>query len=236
MDIAQIRKDNMLALVGDFRTQAEFAKKIDKPPSYISQIKKGMDKHGKRITMGHDVARDIEKALNLPFGWMDRQHNAISIQNQFNNNGYVGGSVNQSTANHYSINHDADSLLEIGFYPNANFNENQQSLYVTKQLFSANARQMVATVMSDDFMQPIIKEKVVVIADTSQATGLIYSGKIYLLNMGGLLICRYLQQLSGNRMKVFSQRDELGDTLDMADFERDYHIVGRVVWQAGFVE
>lgn len=98
MDIAEIRKENMLSLLEGYKTQAEFADLVGTEPAYISQLKKGVKKTGERITMGDSLARGIETALNLPYGWMDKQNNT-TIHNQFNNSGYVGGSVNQSVIN-----------------------------------------------------------------------------------------------------------------------------------------
>lgn len=98
MDIAEIRKENMLSLIEGYKTQTEFAELVNTDPAYISQLKKGAKKTGERITMGDTLARSIETALNLPYGWMDRQHHT-TIHNQFNNSGYVGGSVSQSVVN-----------------------------------------------------------------------------------------------------------------------------------------
>lgn len=98
MDIAEIRKTNLMSLLEQYKTQAEFAHLVGTDPAYISQLKKGGKKTGERITMGDALARNIETALNLPYGWMDKQNNT-TVHNQFNNSGYVGGSVNQSVIN-----------------------------------------------------------------------------------------------------------------------------------------
>lgn len=100
MDIAEIRRENMLALIDKFKTQAQFADAIGTPASYISQLKKGIKSSGARVTMGNDLARQIEVELKLPYGYMDRQ-NATTIHNQFNNTGVVSGSVSQSIVNNY---------------------------------------------------------------------------------------------------------------------------------------
>lgn len=101
MDISEIRKENLLSLLGRYKKQKEFADLVHTDPAYISQLKKGVKKTGERITMGDTLARSIETALNLPYGWMDKQNNT-TIHNQFNNSGYVGGSVNQSVVNNYA--------------------------------------------------------------------------------------------------------------------------------------
>lgn len=99
MDIAEIRKTNLMSLLEQYKTQAEFAQLVGTEPAYISQLKKGVKKTGERVTMGDTLARSIEIALNLPYGWMDKQ-NGVTIQNRVNNqHGYIGGSVNQSVIN-----------------------------------------------------------------------------------------------------------------------------------------
>lgn len=110
MDIADIRKENLLSLMKDYKTQAEFAEVVDTDPAYISQLKKGRKSTGERITMGDELARKIEVALKLPYGAMDRQN--MIIQNQVNNqHGYIGGSVNQS-ANHSIASHDEWLIIQ----------------------------------------------------------------------------------------------------------------------------
>ncbi len=74
MDIVEIRRQNMLTLIKGYKKQSDFAQAIGKPPSYISQIKRGVTPKGKEISMGKDFAREIESSLNLPSGWMDVLH------------------------------------------------------------------------------------------------------------------------------------------------------------------
>lgn len=75
MDISEIRRQNLLLLIDRYKTQVEFANEIGKPASYISQIKKGGKKNGEKVSMGNEMARDIEKALNLEHGWLDTYQN-----------------------------------------------------------------------------------------------------------------------------------------------------------------
>lgn len=71
MDIGEIRRLNMLALIENYKTQSDFSNAINKPASYVSQIKKGVKSNGQPVSMGSDFARDIEKSLGLSRGWMD---------------------------------------------------------------------------------------------------------------------------------------------------------------------
>lgn len=92
MDISEIRRQNLLLLIDKFKTQAEFADKIDKPASYISQLKKGKNKKGKETNMGSEFARDIEKKLGLEYGWLD---NYQIIANQVNSGSFHNTQVSQ---------------------------------------------------------------------------------------------------------------------------------------------
>jgi SOS-response transcriptional repressor LexA len=76
MDINQIRKHNLMALIGRFRSQRAFADAVDTAPAYISQIlTKTRTQTGKERGVGGDLARKIEEKLGLPRGWMDTIHN-----------------------------------------------------------------------------------------------------------------------------------------------------------------
>lgn len=83
MDICDIRRINMLELIDRFDSQAKFAEKINKPTSYISQIKRGEKKNGDKVSMGNDFARDIELALDLPRGWLDVIYKEQETQRRF---------------------------------------------------------------------------------------------------------------------------------------------------------
>lgn len=70
MDMHQIRLKNLLLVIEKAGSQARLADYVGIKSSYISQIKS--PKHP--TNMGNDIARRIEKAMNLPFGWMDHLH------------------------------------------------------------------------------------------------------------------------------------------------------------------
>lgn len=75
MDINQIRKLNLQALIGRFKSQREFADAVDTAPAYISQIvTKTRTPSGKERGVGDDLSRKVEEKLNLPRGWMDVIH------------------------------------------------------------------------------------------------------------------------------------------------------------------
>lgn len=71
MDIRDIRRNNLAALVKASGGNKPLADRIDTDPAYISQLLNVRTK----ADMGHVLARRIEAALDLPTGWMDQaQH------------------------------------------------------------------------------------------------------------------------------------------------------------------
>lgn len=82
MESKEIRKANLESLLEKKRlesglTKAQFAESIDTSPATLSQL---MGDNPNR-NIGDKMARKIETALNLPFGWMDVLHNQASESN-----------------------------------------------------------------------------------------------------------------------------------------------------------
>ena len=75
-DIKEIRLKNLLNLIKQEGSQIAFCRKVDIDSSHISQIKNPNNKKN----LGEKLARKIESALNLPTGWMDRDHTNILIK------------------------------------------------------------------------------------------------------------------------------------------------------------
>jgi len=85
-DLAQIRLDNALRLFDEFVQQAarkpdaatlrglegRFAERLQIQPSYWSQIK------GRSRQIGERLARQFERCMHKPFGWMDQRHDAAA--------------------------------------------------------------------------------------------------------------------------------------------------------------
>jgi plasmid maintenance system antidote protein VapI len=76
VNIRTIRKDNLLAQIARFGTQRAFAEEAGLAPAHVSQMVT------ERRQMGDEVARRIEKNLNLTDGYMDLQHGPSSYQAQ----------------------------------------------------------------------------------------------------------------------------------------------------------
>jgi hypothetical protein len=85
-DLAQIRLDNAMRLFDEFVHQAarhpdaatlrglegRFAERLQIQPSYWSQIK------GRSRQIGERLARQFERCMHKPMGWMDQPHTAAA--------------------------------------------------------------------------------------------------------------------------------------------------------------
>lgn len=75
MDSIEVtRRKRLELLVKQLGTQAELANKIGKAPAQVSQWIRALpdSKTGKPRSMSKEIARDIERSLNLERGWMDQ--------------------------------------------------------------------------------------------------------------------------------------------------------------------
>lgn len=63
-EIREIRRDNLIRLLSNHKSQRQFAESVGLVPSLISQLVNGTR------SMGEDVARRIEQALGLSAGFM----------------------------------------------------------------------------------------------------------------------------------------------------------------------
>lgn len=74
--IAEIRHENLRALINEFGSQAEIARRCDASDVYISQIvKKHPDtKTNRPRQIGDAMARRLEEGCGKDVGWMDNLH------------------------------------------------------------------------------------------------------------------------------------------------------------------
>lgn len=69
----EIRKENAKQLAEKLGSNTRFAERIQREPTQVSRI------IGKKSTkkIGDDLARHIERCLNMPEGWLDNDHNLL---------------------------------------------------------------------------------------------------------------------------------------------------------------
>lgn len=68
----QIRRDNLLKLLGRYESDSDFCLHADIAAGYLSQLKMGGKPIGEGRNIGEKVARKIELAVGLENGWLDR--------------------------------------------------------------------------------------------------------------------------------------------------------------------
>ncbi len=62
--IREIRRENLIRLVGSYKSQRQFAQSVGLAPSHANQLLSGVRE------MGEEAARRIEEALGMPVGFM----------------------------------------------------------------------------------------------------------------------------------------------------------------------
>lgn len=74
MDVIDIRCENLRGYIADnkYKTQKEFAEKVGKS---ISQVNAWFSTSKGKKNIGEKLARELEKTLELPSGWLDKKHN-----------------------------------------------------------------------------------------------------------------------------------------------------------------
>lgn len=78
MDIVEIRLRNLERLVTEAGNAAELGRRSKTDPAYISQLRTGVKTAtGKRRSVGDDVARRLEGAMDKPHGWMDQSPDIV---------------------------------------------------------------------------------------------------------------------------------------------------------------
>jgi hypothetical protein len=70
MDIRDIRRYNLGILRRQVGSLKQLAALAETDPNYLSQLASGAWKS----SMGHAMARRLEKACKKPVGWMDQEH------------------------------------------------------------------------------------------------------------------------------------------------------------------
>jgi SOS-response transcriptional repressor LexA len=75
----EVRRQNLLLAIGMAGSAAKLAELAKTSPAYLSQIKNRTpdSKTGTPKTMGDDMARRIEAAIGMPYGWMDTPQRAV---------------------------------------------------------------------------------------------------------------------------------------------------------------
>lgn len=83
----ELRIENLRALVAEFKTADEVAKRAGTAPMYLSQILNGAKSStGTPRGVGEALARKLEKGCGKEVGWMDKPHSEAGSGKQFDQN------------------------------------------------------------------------------------------------------------------------------------------------------
>ncbi|MEN6081600.1 hypothetical protein [Chromobacterium piscinae] len=79
IDVFDIRRANLARLLEPRGSAARIAEKVGSSASYLSTLKTPDKKNPNSRRMGDDMARRIEEAEGLEYGWMDRSHDSEQV-------------------------------------------------------------------------------------------------------------------------------------------------------------
>lgn len=240
MDIGQIRLQNMLDLIANYKTQAKFAAAIDKPPSYISQLKRGTKPNGEPISMGSDFARDIEKSLDLKHGWMDTIHSTKTEPHK----SHV---VESSSRDYIVIGGRTDHpLVDIKYldikascgngYANLEYPESHTQTFTVEFLrdndLPIDGNGLVLMHACSDSMGNTIPHGTLMLVNTNESEfDNFINNKIYVFNADGEMMCkRTIKNLDGTVILKSDNTDKdiYPDQLITRDTFNQFSLFGRV--------
>lgn len=243
MDIGQIRLQNMLDLIANYKTQAKFAAAIEKPPSYISQLKKGTKPNGEPISMGSDFARDIEKSLNLKHGWMDTIH-TNEIETRKNN--VVENMAGSTTAHIIVGGRTEHPLVDIKYldikascgngYVNLEYPDSHTQTFTVEFLrdndLPTDGKGLVLMHACSDSMGNTIPHGTLMLVNTNESEfDNFINNKIYVFNADGEMMCkRTIKNLDGTVVLKSDNidKDNYPDQLITRDTFNQFSLFGRV--------
>lgn len=228
-EIFKIRYHRLRMLVQTrFRSQTEFARKVGKSATYINFLLNDPElEHHKNL--GEDLARQFEKELGLPTGWLDRENdddvpltgNVIPIGER-EHRGYVmipRKLVNLAAGDGEIVFHEENA-------PPLAFREE----WLSKRKLKPES--LVVAYASGDSMTPRIHDGDTLLIDTSEIK--LRDNAIYAIRLGDeLKVKRIFKRfgsivISSDNPRYLPQ--ELSD-----DKAEELHIIGRVVWVSGSI-
>lgn len=240
MDIYEIRKQNLIRLIGKQRKGA-CALRWEMSPAHLSQILS--EKTSKNL--GDDVARRIEVLQGLSRGWMDVPHAALDETHK-----EPGDSREQEAVLIGDLSPWDDSTpldddeVELPLYKEVELaagsgrtavreieGRKLRFSYATLRAAGVDPAAAVCAQIKGNSMEPLIMNGATIGID--KATTRIVDGEIYALEHDGMLRVKYLYRLPGGGIRLRSfNRDEYGDEEYSPDemHANGIIIIGWVFW------
>lgn len=248
MDIYQIRKKNLIRLIGNQRKGA-CAERWGMNPAHLSQILS--DRTNKNL--GDDVARRIESIQKLDRGWLDNMHfDDFHMESQ-------GGERRRAPEPNAELlgpidAWDDDTPLEddevyVPFLKEVELSAGKGRTVVeqssnrklrfgklTLHKQNVQASEAVCVTVNGNSMEPVLPNGSTVGVDQGMTN--VIDGKMYALNHDGHLRVKLLYRLPGGGIRVRSyNRDEHPDEEYSAEqmVEKQIIIIGKVFWYSVLV-
>lgn len=229
MDATENRRKNLQTIRENYPSNLDLANALSISPSLISQAL-----NGKR-TIGAKMARNIEITLNLPAGYMEVEHYGVEDRPPATSN------VQEDKAGYkvdplqgYSFIQQYDNALAAGHSAINEFDNPKDALAFKSEWLKRKGLcpdNLVIVYATGDSMEPVIREKDVLMIDTSQKA--IIDGKIYGFTSGDGARVKQLFQKTGGGLKVCSLNKAHYDEDLTAEEAASINIIGRVVWCGG---
>ncbi|WP_322115106.1 helix-turn-helix transcriptional regulator [Pseudomonas aeruginosa] len=237
MDIYQIRKQNLIQLIGGQRKSA-CAERWEMNPAHLSQILS--DKTRKNL--GDDVARRIEELEGLPRGWLDlaqkraQQLLLIDSTKEAEYAGPISVWDNETPLD--------EDEVELPYYDQVELAAGDGRIAVQeipgrKLRFSlpalreagVNPKKAICAKIRGNSMEPLIMDRSTIGIDQS-ATDVI-DGEIYALEHEGMLRVKYLYRLPGGglRLRSFNRAEHDDEEYSPKEMQsQGINIIGWVFW------
>lgn len=241
MDIYEIRKQNLVRLIGKQRKGA-CALRWEMSPAHLSQILS--EKTNKNL--GDDVARRIELLQGLSRGWMDVPHAPMEethsepINSKEQEEAVLIGDLSpwdDSTPLE-------DDEVELPLYKEVELaagtgrtavqempGRKLRFSYATLRAAGVDPAAAVCAQLKGNSMEPLILNGATIGID--KATTRVVDGEIYALEHDGMLRVKYLYRLPGGGLRLRSfNRDEYGDEEYTPEdlHAKSISIIGWVFW------
>lgn len=183
--------------------------------------------------IGPTISREIEKAFNLPHGWMDKEH---PPEAEKEHEGQPSEPKSPSEETHIIIpRYNVHAACGNGLL-NDHVEVNGGLAFMRSWIrdMGWKAANLVVIYARQDSMAPTITDGAVLLVDTSQTAP--ESGRVYVLNWFGEERVKRLHRVGASRYRVSSDNPNKAEFPDeVIDFEEspEVRIIGRVVWQGG---
>ena len=195
----ELRIENLRALVAEFKTADEVAKRAGTAPMYLSQILNGAKSStGTPRGVGDALARKLEHGCGKEVGWLDRPHDAGDVMS------LVPGArrVHAADADDPSMTQIMKVRLRVqagitGFQVEPEYDDGDTQGVPTKWVQREGLRReaLLAIVVHGDSMEPNLHDGDSIVVNTADKS--LVSGSVYVVNYEGEAVVKRLLRDAG---------------------------------------